>query len=109
MYWTFQDVGQDFLLSSQLALVVPYQALFHDLADVSIAMEEQVAIRIEETQMACSSSATEQMLVVDLVEVGAEACQVPNHSDWVNEWLNALKARLFRFLLLKLLFEQLVV
>jgi hypothetical protein len=59
--------------------------------------------------MSCSNSAIEHMLVVGLVEVGAEAFQVPNHSDWVNEWLSALKARSIRCLLSRLLFERLAV
>lgn len=49
------------------------------------------------------------MLVVGLAGEGAEAFQVPNHSDLVNGWLGVGKAHLFRCLRWKLLFEQLVV
>ena len=81
-------MAQDFLLSSRLELAVQYRELSHGPAGVSTAKEEQVPFRIEETPMFYSNFATEHMLVVDPVEVGAEAFQVPNHSDPVSEWLS---------------------
>ena len=59
--------------------------------------------------MSYSNSATEHMLVAGLVEEGEEAFQVPSHSDSENEWMSVGKVRLFRYLQLRPLSEQLVV